>query len=408
MSWETIIYKRDELYQAVWNEPVRQVAQRFAISDVALAKICHKLNVPLPGRGYWARKAAGQELKRNRLPPLKDGELAEHRVRRWRDDSGMEVPSTDVKEQVAREKEIEQRIVVPEQLLEPHRFILASLPLLKKSDGKLGSVLSERRCLHVLVSQSVLDRALRIFDALLKALEGRGFEIVLTEPHRPRPRDSYERTERSPSKTGVKIGEFFVRFTLWENEDVIKIPPPPPPKRTSKWNPPPSSFAPRPEFEHRPNGKLTLAILDFHHHGARLSWSDGKIQRLEDCLNEFVAGLIMAAERMRLARLEAQERERSCQEEKRRREEAEQRRQLEERLVYDLDSRLGDWFRAREIRHFVEAVEADAQASGRDVDPGSELGQWLTWARQRADTLESHAVRTVLNLRVPSPQRIRW
>src|SRR5262249_11994927 len=30
------------------------------ISYVAPAKICRKRDVPLPGRGYWARKAAGQ------------------------------------------------------------------------------------------------------------------------------------------------------------------------------------------------------------------------------------------------------------------------------------------------------------------------------------------------------------
>ena len=63
MPWETIIYKRSDLYRQVWEQPVLKVAKTYGISDVALAKICRKLNVPLPGRGYWARKAAGQQIE---------------------------------------------------------------------------------------------------------------------------------------------------------------------------------------------------------------------------------------------------------------------------------------------------------------------------------------------------------
>jgi hypothetical protein len=51
MAYETIIYRRDELYNLVWSKPMRQVAGRYGISDVALAKICKKLNIPVPGRG---------------------------------------------------------------------------------------------------------------------------------------------------------------------------------------------------------------------------------------------------------------------------------------------------------------------------------------------------------------------
>ena len=50
------------------------VAQRYYVSGVALGKVCRKLRVPLPGRGCWARKRAGQTLKRPALPPLKKGE----------------------------------------------------------------------------------------------------------------------------------------------------------------------------------------------------------------------------------------------------------------------------------------------------------------------------------------------
>ena len=52
---------RSELYDMIWEEPVTKVATELEISDVAVAKICRKHNIPVPGRGYWAKVAAGNE-----------------------------------------------------------------------------------------------------------------------------------------------------------------------------------------------------------------------------------------------------------------------------------------------------------------------------------------------------------
>ena len=32
------------------------------VSDVAIAKACKQLRIPKPPRGYWAKKAAGQQV----------------------------------------------------------------------------------------------------------------------------------------------------------------------------------------------------------------------------------------------------------------------------------------------------------------------------------------------------------
>ena len=60
MPWETVTYRRNELYNQVWERPLRDLAEEQGISDVALAKICKKLGVPCPGRGHWAQLAAGK------------------------------------------------------------------------------------------------------------------------------------------------------------------------------------------------------------------------------------------------------------------------------------------------------------------------------------------------------------
>src|SRR5439155_16915834 len=65
-------YDRQRLYEEVWSEPTQKVAKRYGVSDVAIAKACALLDIPKPPRGYWAKKAAGQNLP-NR-PPLSDRE----------------------------------------------------------------------------------------------------------------------------------------------------------------------------------------------------------------------------------------------------------------------------------------------------------------------------------------------
>lgn len=54
-----VVLSRDELYRQVWATPIRTLAQQYDVSDRGLAKICARLNVPCPPRGYWARSARG-------------------------------------------------------------------------------------------------------------------------------------------------------------------------------------------------------------------------------------------------------------------------------------------------------------------------------------------------------------
>lgn len=51
---------REDLYELVWSKPITELAKDFGLSDVALAKRCRRLGVPVPGRGYWARRADRQ------------------------------------------------------------------------------------------------------------------------------------------------------------------------------------------------------------------------------------------------------------------------------------------------------------------------------------------------------------
>lgn len=58
---------REELFALVWEKPTQEVAKELGMSDVAVGKLCARLQVPKPTRGYWARVRSGQTPRR---PPL--------------------------------------------------------------------------------------------------------------------------------------------------------------------------------------------------------------------------------------------------------------------------------------------------------------------------------------------------
>lgn len=67
-SGDPLTLSREDLYELVWSKPMTELAQDFGLSDVALAKRCRELAVPIPGRGYWARVSAGQTPRQPSLP----------------------------------------------------------------------------------------------------------------------------------------------------------------------------------------------------------------------------------------------------------------------------------------------------------------------------------------------------
>ena len=49
----------DVLRELVWKMPTTQLAQRLGVSDSAVGKLCKKLGIPKPPRGYWQKKVGG-------------------------------------------------------------------------------------------------------------------------------------------------------------------------------------------------------------------------------------------------------------------------------------------------------------------------------------------------------------
>jgi hypothetical protein len=126
---------REDLYELAWSKPMRELAEDFGISDVALAKRCRRLAIPVPGRGYWARVDAGQQPYRPQLPNREpqrfddgaltvgpsrnvpaDYSIAAHAEGNQESDVGPSTAQLDeawLEERLAYEKEPDNRITVP-------------------------------------------------------------------------------------------------------------------------------------------------------------------------------------------------------------------------------------------------------------------------------------------------------
>jgi hypothetical protein len=68
---------REKLYEEVWDEPMTKVALRYKVSGSFLARICIRLNVPRPPRGYWAMLAARKKIPRLPLSKAQPGDELE-------------------------------------------------------------------------------------------------------------------------------------------------------------------------------------------------------------------------------------------------------------------------------------------------------------------------------------------
>ena len=276
---KTVELTREELYELVWTVPMQRLAERYGISDVALAKTCRKLVIPVPPRGYWRRKETGRVPARPPLPRPRPGTRTAitMNLERERD---LPPSSPEVAARVVYEALPENRIRVPDRLSRPHPLVretAAALRQRRSSSDAPGSWRPARR-LDIRVTPKHLGRAIRIFDALVKALEARGIPIsVLTDERR--------------RHTQVELYGETVAF--WLEERTAPHPHVPTEAENKEGS------AGRRKWDHVPSGQLRLRIENPFLESARKTWSDGHRAKLEDLLNDFVGGLAVVADGLR-------------------------------------------------------------------------------------------------------------
>jgi len=225
--------------------------------------------------------------------------------------------------------------------------------------------------LSVAADRLSFRRALRILNALIKALEKRGFAVSVTKGER-----------RAKDTTRVTIQGVDVAFRLLKRKRRVECEP-------TKWEMN-STWRTGPYFDLKPSGRLTFEIEDWHLRGGRRTWTDGKKKRIENSLNQIIVGLVRTAVAKKEWRVQREEERRRRQEAEQRRRELQRLREEERRREQRLEADAGAWLRARQIRAYVRAA---AKVPGRYLpDRWESHDQWVMWAnsyRNRLDPLSS-------------------
>jgi hypothetical protein len=371
MPYVTLRYERAKLYEEVWIEAVTTVAKRYGISDLALRKICRKLAVPLPPLGYWAKLAAGKKLPTPRL--LEYSGPTEIVRQRYVSDEPIE---PDPEYLVARrefEAQPQNRIVVPETLDRPHALVATTERALRKPKSRNpgDQPITERPALAISVSEASLPRALRIMDALIKALEARGMPLRI-EPDDKR-------------RTCLTLQGQVIAIRLVENTSRAEREPTEKERQEIKKR----GYTYLPDrYSYHHTGMLKLGILGDYRDELQKVVADGKQQRIEQLLNEFIVKIETEAVR-RKRDAEHHERQRlRWEEEARLRREYEEKQRKEMERFKALEEEARNWKRAEDLRAYIAAVEVKAAREQGSVALESELGQWIAWARQKADWID--------------------
>jgi len=243
--------------------------------------------------------------------------------------------------------------------------------------------------LHLEVTRGSLDRALRLADTLLKALEVAGVTVQI---------------DANVGKTVLDSGGTQVNVTITEKITQTEHIPTRSEKRAQdRYN---TSFLtghrleyPRiPRFHYHPTGRLTISVG----RGLRRNWNDTERTGLEERMSEVVAGVVAL-----LAELRAEDEERARQAEARRvaqarYEQAMRRREDERRRVGALRSEAARFRRAAELRQYIAAVEEAARRTG---ELSAARMEWIAWARAKADWIDPLVQVSDVILDAPEPRR---
>jgi hypothetical protein len=359
-------WDRQELYEKVWQYPLRKLAVEYGISDVALANVCRKLQIPLPGLGHWTKIQCGHKIPTPALPAAKDLPVL------LRPDPREKTPLLT---EDSPKLEIIQRI---EASATPHvTNAMLAHPLVESAKRVLSNAQTIDRgvlwpgrevvCLDLRVSKACLPRALRIIAALVHMLEKEGFNIFAEK--------------RESESTCATIYGQTIRFGVVERSRQVK-PPTPPTAKTGV----PTSYAYN-SIKLEPTGRLSVEIWKYSTGGYQKTWRDRDSASLEDQLPKCAAGMIRIA---LWARAEEVRRVKAAEVKQKQIDEVTdvlQRIEEEEAKIKTLKKKAAAWWRAERIRNYIAAVRSDAAALP-DSSHRKELLEWIGWAEGQADRID--------------------
>lgn len=372
------VYKREKLYEEVWNEPVTHVAKKYGVSNVAIKKICKSMNIPTPPNGYWAKLMNGKEVEKIPLPPASDGLSIKYGIKPLNpnaiinkgNDNALSFLTSEEQEQlfnVASSLKIDHKKKPSEEILK-HRKIVDDWNnkhysiegtayrysdfVRTRSTNNNGKYVVVPLLAGTL-SDDGLKRAYKIIDALITGIIQLGFSVN--------------------SDMSFNIRGEVVKFVLYEKRDKTKhIITSKEEKTLRDYNKNPMGYKPIiPLYDYQFSGKLAFNTK------TNAYIRDTDKYALEDRLADMLIQLVEQSEIIRKDRLRREEEQRRKEEEERLRKLSIELHNLEVDKLTALFRELSDFDIATKIRNYVNYVQ--------QKDVRHEKSDWIVWAKEKAD-----------------------
>lgn len=368
------VYDREILYNEVWNEPVTTVAKRYGVSDVAIHKVCKSLSIPVPPRGYWAMKNAGQPVKQIPLPGY-DGPAQKIGIKSF-DDSEAKSESDDALSFLSEDERIRliiaaQQITILDDKCKLHSKLNSHKVKIKawrsshprdefapRNRDTYRRVPDGEPFLYNDISDVTFPRVYSILNTLFQYVEALGGSVnddlslmIRNE------KVFYNITEGQDQVSHVLTKDEQKQWGKYERD-----------KKSHSW-----AYEPKfRKWDYIPNSKLRFSVK------ANSYIRDSETIGLELRLGEILVSLFEESENVRIAREKREEAKRKEEEEKRQQELKRDHYNQEVEKVQALENEANDYDMACKIRAYISAVENKASIDESTL-------KWIEWAKAKAD-----------------------
>lgn len=353
------VFTREEFYDLVWSKPMTHLAKEFALSDVALHKICKKHDIPNPPLGWWAKKAAGKAVKQTPLPKAKAGTSDRITIA-----AGELRPEPELIALARENARLLASSVDTDAVLPANPIVDRTIAQLRKAKPSSTNGLVTIEGLNVIkanVAPASIERLELALGRIAAAAEALGIKLVRGE--------KTANFEYDGETIGFSISEGVRREKhvptekeLAEQEAARK-------RRARRWNNPSSwddddfswSSLRGPEWDYHPTGLLAFEFEQSHLLGGspRRSFKDAKVQRIENMASDIAVGIVVLAAAKKDDHVKREEQARQREAERRLRELALRKAHIAERRGKALEEVLEEMASLDRLRRLVANLRSN-------------------------------------------------
>ena len=396
---------REQLYEEVWAEPMTTVALKYEVSSSFMARICTRLKVPRPQRGYWAMYATGKRPKRQPLPEACPGDELEWARSGYARIAQLPPPQAPHDSSVTKRRS--------RGLPKQHPLLVGFKDQMTGVGESREGFLKPRKYLlpDIIVSKETIDRAIEVANMLYLAFERSGHSVVFVPYGQGMQRQAVDEREKggrrkeryyttdlwSPARpTAAFIGTVAFGVTIYEMSEnveveyqdgkytrVLELPV----KKSRRYE----SYSWR-SMQDLPSGRLCVQIYSPYQRVAWMQqWRESKAgdfpRKLVGLVKEVEAEAVNIVKRFEEGERQA-EIERQRREEERRAQEREAAERRRIKAIKDSREELSEiinaWAKAKRIEDFFTDVER--RAANLEADQKAVVLERLALARTMVDT----------------------